>query len=385
MEDIRPGIPERHGLNPYDMESPLKTICTWHSSTLPLVVRRFEFWFFLGLHITLSRLISSGYLELSTLIIGSEPWKIVGIITGLLSFFSIFFAGQCYTRYTALYSACRTIFSCLQSICCIMSVHAPDDMDSRWQGARYLTASALVMYARVNDGDMAKQKIDDDEWERMLSLEVITLDPLKPAIVCDPCLTKEEVSELKDFSGSTSILLCTWAMHVYKRALTQAQCEVVIHMQVYDRLADLVAALGFVMNTLGQPIPFAYYHMLVLLQFLNYCLLTTVLVGEDNEWTLAILGAVILILTGLREVAVAMTDPFGSDDSDLPVEKFVRELRAMTTYIGLAETNPPSAARRVCRVPKLPGGNPAPQSTHPQVKASSHKDLQPPPPPSEWF
>ena len=77
---------------------------------------------------------------------------------------------------------------------------------------------------------------------------------------------------------------------------------------------------------LQQPVPFAYFHvlklqMLVVLMLVSYALVN-VFVGE---WPFVILSFFILCICmlGLQEIAVAMSDPFGDDDTDFDTTKLL--------------------------------------------------------------
>jgi hypothetical protein len=77
---------------------------------------------------------------------------------------------------------------------------------------------------------------------------------------------------------------------------------------------------------LTMPVPYAYYHLLRLLNLIALSLISLSLVEmEEDEYAMA-LGVFFVICTimiGIQKVAVAMSDPFGSDDLDFDLDALV--------------------------------------------------------------
>ena len=70
-----------------------------------------------------------------------------------------------------------------------------------------------------------------------------------------------------------------------------------------------------------MPVPLPYFHALNMLQNVNYALYTYALCSFNSYLTPIVLFVVILITVGMREVAAALSNPFGDDDVDFPVNK----------------------------------------------------------------
>ena len=79
-----------------------------------------------------------------------------------------------------------------------------------------------------------------------------------------------------------------------------------------------------IVNLLKQPVPWAYFHLLNLMCFVVLFLLGYGLVGMA-EWpvTVVVHAIVSLIFMGLKELSVAMADPFGEDTIDFALEKYL--------------------------------------------------------------
>jgi len=71
-------------------------------------------------------------------------------------------------------------------------------------------------------------------------------------------------------------------------------------------------------------VPWAYFHLLNMLQFFVLGLLAIGIVGYAYWWITLLVHAVItLILLGLKDLGSAMADPFGDDAIDFNVHDFL--------------------------------------------------------------
>ena len=53
------------------------------------------------------------------------PWKLTAIPTSLLTFFLVFYSGNCYTRYYAFYSKCTGMSGAVMCWVGLLRVHFP--------------------------------------------------------------------------------------------------------------------------------------------------------------------------------------------------------------------------------------------------------------------
>ena len=106
-------------------------------------------------------------------------------------------------------------------------------------------------------------------------------------------------------------------------------------------------------------VPWAYFHLLNLMIFLVLFLLGYGLVGMA-EWpvTLAVHAAVCLIFMGMKELAIAMADPFGDDTIDFELERYLGTIYS-NALAQLSDHFEPTGHA-------LPDGisNPLPEHTH---------------------
>jgi len=269
----------------------------------------------------------------------------LSLTSSMLAFFVVFLASQAYARFVELYKATTDMNKALQVIASTTSVHVSEQPELRWQAIRYCIASALLVYSRVNDGDVTKQNMDEDEWLRLTTTESVSVG--KGSSMCPPVLTQAEVAALKAWEGNKPMLLHTWALHAFKKALlgTKGVDEasvMLVWVQLQNDVMKLRDATGAIVNTLLLPIPFAYFHICVALTYFTYTILAVILVPMDTIWSLPFFFLVIVLMSGMREVAGAMSDPFGDDATDFPVEKLMREVRLEASLLATHATLPPT-------------------------------------------
>jgi predicted membrane chloride channel (bestrophin family) len=112
------------------------------------------------------------------------------------------------------------------------------------------------------------------------------------------------------------------------RALCQPEDRTKNQAKNYESIQECAekfnATAVRIVTLMQQPVPFVYFHILKLMMVLVNCLISFVVVllfGEDWPLSFVTLGIAAAMLFGLQEIAVAMSDPFGTDDSDFDTHK----------------------------------------------------------------
>ena len=95
--------------------------------------------------------------------------------------------------------------------------------------------------------------------------------------------------------------------------------------------AQALALRGFcaeIVNTMTQPIPFPYYHTLTLMLSLNLLLIAYSAIEFETVMTIPVFFIIVLVCLGLKETAVALSDPFGGDEVDFETEVYMANMLA---------------------------------------------------------
>lgn len=248
-------------------------------------------------------------------------WDAVQLPASLLVFFLVFYGSNCYNRFYQLWALCielmRLVLEFVARINLVFPGHAK--ITCKWRAARCMLAS-LAMLFNMLGGDLAESDpfrgmgVDEGEYNAFVRLQL---------------LSRKEVDQLKKYKGVKCVIPVKWALLTIKSNMNFATRDD-LHSKYYDTLEDLACEFQSrcytVILLLQQPVPFAYFHvlklqMLVVLLLLGYSLVNVF----EGHWYFSALAYVVVAFTmlGLQEIAVAMSDPFGDDDSDFDTTKLV--------------------------------------------------------------
>merc|ERR1719160_2427760 len=81
-----------------------------------------------------------------------------------------------------------------------------------------------------------------------------------------------------------------------------------------------------VVQIMELQMPFQYYHIMNLMLLLNLALWGYALACQDSLFAPAIFMFVQLMFQGIRELSSALSDPFGDDEVDFPINEWMVQL-----------------------------------------------------------
>jgi len=289
-------------------------IFRWNGTILPAVLMRPVIWLLMIFHCAMLYLHKGDSVEMPVL-----PWKLTALPTSLLVFFLVFYSGNCFTRYYTFYGKCTGMGGCVMSWVGLLRVYFPKATPTQmWNLSRYVVASVYVLYFQLAGGASDGGKlVTDQEWYVLVQTSL---------------LSQDEVAKLKAYRGFKPFLIQVWAMravadHIaadpYKAqgtALGPFQAQA---LALRGNCADVV-------NMMTQPVPFPYFHTLTLMLSLNLVLCGYAMIEFETVMSIPVFFIVSLVLLGLKETAVALSDPFGGDDVDFNVDVFMASMLANT-------------------------------------------------------
>jgi len=188
--------------------------------------------------------------------------------------------------------------------------YCPSDKAIRWNSARFVVGTLHILYFSLNEPAPGEPDIGDDEWDTMRKRHLFTMD---------------EIQMMKDYKGYKPFLPLIWAMQEVEAALktdfpgAPKGPELAALIGAFRGIAfEMRGHCGQINNWLKQPVPFPYFQFLTILLVVDLVLIAYGLLNmEFNAFLTLIIYLVILSsFIGLKEVAVAMSDPFGEDDID---------------------------------------------------------------------
>eukprot|EP00326_Haptolina_ericina_P016419 CAMPEP_0181193606 /NCGR_PEP_ID=MMETSP1096-20121128/13907_1 /TAXON_ID=156174 ORGANISM="Chrysochromulina ericina, Strain CCMP281" /NCGR_SAMPLE_ID=MMETSP1096 /ASSEMBLY_ACC=CAM_ASM_000453 /LENGTH=333 /DNA_ID=CAMNT_0023283081 /DNA_START=57 /DNA_END=1058 /DNA_ORIENTATION=- len=293
----------------------LTVLLRWRGTIMPSVLFRPVIWFLMAFHVSMLYL----HIQMPDVIMPELPWKLTGTPTSLLVFFLVFYSGNCYTRYYAFYSKCTGMGGCVMAWVGLLRVHFPKaSVKQLWNLSRHVVASVYVLYFQLAGGSSDGGKlVTDTEWAVLLKTQL---------------LSESEVAKLKSYRGFKPFLCQVWALRAVSDHLASDSSKAA-GAALGPFQAQALALRGNcadIVNTMTQPIPFPYFHTLTLMLSLNLVLIAYSMIGFGTVMSIPVFFIICLVLLGLKETAVALSDPFGGDDVDFNIDIFMAAMLANT-------------------------------------------------------
>lgn len=289
-------------------QSIIQSVLQWKDSSVKWVFILPEFWFYMALHLVMTIVSIATGEDLLKL-----DWKASGAMQYFVTFFLTFYNSHCYFRYEALYAACMDILDGVLFFVHDLTVNLkPHEVHKhRLQATKYLLAGIYCYFMSLNADALTKR-----EWDEMLKKGL---------------LTRPEAETLRRYPGPDIFpVLTTWCMSVIVDALEQdcmwhprAQRISHIHNRLDEVLLKIMRAQRKITQMRAMPVPFAYWHLMNLIFALNFLLLAVILSAYRTWLSIIPFGCTLLIFMGLREVSNALADPFGQDNVDFPLLRYM--------------------------------------------------------------
>lgn len=330
-------------------------IFRWRHTVLPMIAKDPIFWLMVVLHPCL--IYYQALLETTTgTPLPSLDWKASSTIGALLTFFVIFYGGQCYGRYFEAYGSCVGLGAALGEWAYLVRAHFGAFSPAvKWNLLRLMLGALEIEFAILGGTDDSGGKsLNDDEWA---------------TIQRHGFLSGKEVATLQRYRGAKSFLPTVWALSEARAALKAKLQRIAPKMKdtempasnlaqpVFKKPQSLAAehhAENALLHTpaamlvfedfekcvlrfkghcgqaealMRMPVPYAYFHVLKLLLIISLSMTSYALVELENHFPIVSYVVFMLICTimlGLQNIAVAMSDPFGSDDLDFDLDAFLK-------------------------------------------------------------
>ena len=346
----------------------LSFLCRFSSGTIiPLVVASPLFWFLLIIH-TVILLVQSGELYLGFDGLPELDWKAAQAMATVLTFFLVFYTGNCYTRFYEMHNHCIGIQAVMQEWAIAIQGHFHNTSPQvKWNLMRHMLGAAELHYSLIG-GDTVGKTTDGVGVRELKGMSEREWESLRRVF------TRAEIDQLKEFSGFLQLAPLGWALTDVKAAILERDAQpaeptkrkqtpqtalpmteaatvgymtTTAQLRIYSTFEDLATRFrshcGQTHGLLNQPIPFPYFHSLkVQMAF------TLFVIGYSQVFLLQ--GNLILslpiyalfcgMLIGLQQVAVAMADPFGDDSFDFDVKAYVESAHdTCTAYLRFVPPN----------------------------------------------
>ena len=300
----------------------LVTMMSWRGTILPLVFRVPFYWLSVGFHAALA--LTEAYTDLD--VIPDINTTLMTLPAGLITLQAVFYASQCYGRFFEMYSNCVGIGGQTMVWAGLVRLHVRDNFAVRWNAMRFILAASHMLYYRLDGG------MDEADWKTIRGRRL---------------LTEKETQTVLRYNGYAPFLLITWALQEVHNELREGSPETdrwrCAAYQRFERSAlDLRGNCSQITNLLKQPVPWAYFHLLNVMTVLVLMLISYGFVGLASPWVSILAYMVIaLMILGINQIAISMADPFGDDEVDFKLEKFLATAyQNALAHLGDTNTQP---------------------------------------------
>ena len=182
----------------------LTVLMKWRGTIMPAVLCRPAMWMLMAAHVTFYYLhMYRADVEMPTL-----SWKLTGVPTALLTFFLVFYSGNCFSRYYAFYTRCMGMSGAAMAYTGLLRVHLPKASPEKlWNLARMVVASVYLLYFQLSGGASdGGKRVTESEWK---------------VLVATGLISEEEKIKLDNFRGFRPFLLQIWALRALQDHLQE--------------------------------------------------------------------------------------------------------------------------------------------------------------------
>jgi len=303
----------------YDMSEPLILVSLRLAGTVAAsCFMKVEFWAMIFFNILFTWCDRQHFFPDSVLIELTDD--MLTTITGLMVFLTVFYTNDCFARYCELYTGTRQVLGMLSDYVSEIVLRIPEQPKRR-ACIKYVVAAASVFYHEVKFG----MEIED-EWRVVPSLHAARL------------LTDREMDQVFIHGGEAWFLLLHWSLQGAKDALGESRLRYL--KTLGDKIYKLRSLMANVRDIVDHPMPFQYYHLMNLLLTANLVLWAYTAGRLQNMFAPFLYFVMTLIFFGLRELAGALSDPFGDDIVDFPVQVWLDESYSMALNLLESEFVP---------------------------------------------
>jgi len=284
------------------------------NTVIPSVLWRWEFWFFMGIHVTITWMYRSGrysFEEGSLLHLG---WGDIEVMAAITTFFQVFYTNSCYSRYMHLYNETQLLFGTLQDICGMLRLQLKEKSQPHLRLCnRWLELSIVCVLLDLHGAPLCRENC--------------------PRLVKQGLLTREEAQFLLKVDPKHHfICIISWVADVMKDGFDSTAGA-----KMYSTPLKVLHKLRFTVweihDTRSMPMPFQYFHLLKTAVLANLLLWAYVMALTDSIFSVFVYFMAEIILMGLMELASQLSDPFGDDDVDFDLDSWCASCLADTTLL----------------------------------------------------
>lgn len=294
----------------------LKTALILQNTVISEVFHRTEFWGLIIFHCGVRVAMELELFEPEEYHV-TLPLSLTGVTGSLMTFFVVFYNGNVFNRYNRFYEVTKQMNEeCLNVV--MMLSREISNVALRRKLVRMLIASCfLFFFERTQSEDGSFGNVSEDEWEAVVRMGLLDEEQERRL--------KLHCSQLRK-NSVPSLILLHWSMKLYT-------CDAQKDHELEKAYWEVRKMQDDVVEMLELPMPWQYFHIMNLLVMLNLLLWAYSFALEESYFGSAIFVFVACIFLGIRELCVAMADPYGEDAADFPINEWMNQLYVRVHYL----------------------------------------------------
>ena len=160
---------------------------------------------------------------------------------------------------------------------------------------------------------------------------------------CRPIEHPQERDVLLKYRGSRFFLMQTWSLRLAAEQIAKPDSRredaaVGADLRSFEQYALSLRSHGAaISDLLEQPIPFPMYHTLMLMLNFSLTLKAYAMIEANSLMSVPTYFVICFICLGLKETAVALSDPFGMDAVDFETDVFMARIMINTKELTVPD------------------------------------------------
>eukprot|EP00927_Polykrikos_kofoidii_P014969 TRINITY_DN16627_c0_g3_i1.p1 TRINITY_DN16627_c0_g3~~TRINITY_DN16627_c0_g3_i1.p1 ORF type:complete len:417 (+),score=95.03 TRINITY_DN16627_c0_g3_i1:150-1253(+) len=282
-----------------------------------MVVEGVEFWFLLAVNITVwyTRHVHIFEPELYHV---DLPWGLTGATGSLMTFFVCFYNSHVFGRYQKLYTLTKLMGEAVLELVSMLRLQV-QDVNARRQIAKLVVSSCLMFFYERTATTENTSNVSSKEYRQLKTLELLDDREIKELQAhCKRC----------GADALPSFIVLLWAMELMRLSTEAPEERDDMLGGFYAKVHQVRKCQANVIQILDLPMPFQYFHIMNLMLALNLMLWAYSLGCQDSWFAPVIFMFVQMMFQGIRELSTALSDPFGEDEVDFPLNDWMMGLYA---------------------------------------------------------
>lgn len=292
------------------------------STIIPEVLAGKEFWVLclLNLTVCISRRLEIFNPEAYNV---NLPWGLTSATGSLMTFFVCFYNRHVFERYNLLYDITKQMAECCLELVSNLRVNVPEPEVQRKVSKYLLTSCFLFFFERTgeqsheDDGKLGGWGVSKHEYDQLRQFRLLDEAEIS--------LLKRFTKQYKQFA-MPSFAVLQWIMLLLRHVTPDPEDRDDFLVGFDDRLYVLRSCMADVANIMDLPMPFQYFHIMNMMLVLNLVLWAYALGCQDSLFAPLIYMFVQMMFQGIRELSTALSNPFGDDEVDFPINDWMAQL-----------------------------------------------------------